>query len=233
MRFKTVMMRSFCWGVTRQNRRVLAMRPLRASSLSVANSGPLMISPGSNLRVAHTCRATCSLSPVSTFTAIPDWASALRAAAADAFGGIQKHGEPGEGQFVFIRQIDFRLIPWLGSTGDAQEPEALVAEVQEERLQPFPPLVRQQLTVAARAFRVGGQPHDIFRRALHDQGPSSIQFEKTETRRRSKSNGTSSILRQGEASISVWARIASSSGLFRPLSKWLFSHARDRTRSLS
>ena len=86
--------RTFCCGLSRANTWVSRTAAVSASSPSWSISGPTSRRCTSKPTWRHTLRVTVSLSPVSTFTAMPFACSAVIASATLSLGGSRKARNP-------------------------------------------------------------------------------------------------------------------------------------------
>ena len=163
--------------------------------------------------------ATCSLSPVRTFTSTPPAASALSAAAADALGGSRKTANPAKVRPASSRHHRSDWSDAHRPTGDAEQPAALRARSSKLACSSVPPRLRQRyratcarrLDAGCRARRTSsGAPLTIKQRSP----PSSAQHRDApalEVKRHLVDLAPGRRRRRCHA-----ARMASSSGLFRP-----------------
>ena len=214
-------MRSFCCGVTRQKRLTDARRALRASWLISDSSLPVSTPFTGTPSASQMWRVIRSLSPVRIFTSTPARASAWMAAAASGFGGSTNTAKPAK---VSAASSPTTASSCLRSTARLATPRT--------RYPCSPSRSNCLISVARMASsstcRIRLEPtYSAESRMMSSGAPLTISSRvapsstNTDTRRRSKSNGTSSTLCQAAISNRPWVRIASSSGLLMPLSKAL------------
>ena len=232
-RFSASRMRCFCCGLIRQNRLTRGSRPISASSVRWVRTSPVSTPVTGTPISPKTWRATFSLSPVSTLTSTPAAAIARIVAPALAFGGSRKTAKPAKTRSLSSVIV---AVSWLPSTArlampSARKPSAPSASSVAAK-RPLVSASSDRSAPSAARWRCdsrrmsSGAPLTIRRRC-----PSCSTS--TEMRRRSKSNGTSSSFFQPLMSSGRSARIASSSGLFMPLSKRLLMKASAKASGLS
>ena len=206
------------------------------AAISAPLSTPSTVMPSS----AQTWRVTSSLSPVMIFTATPLAASASSATLALAFGGSRKAANPANTSSLSSP-----------TTASTKVPGSRFQAMASTRNPSWPSWPNNACACSCAASSKGCRPEAsglpgwlppdsywVHRRNTSSGAPLSTskrsppRSTSTDTRRRSKSNGTSSILAQLETSMCSCAKIASSIGLFRPLSKKLLRYASSSTRWL-
>ena len=225
--------RCFCCGLTRQNRFTFGSCPSKASSDRCDSASPVSTPVTGTPISAKTWRATISLSPVSTFTPTPAAAKAWIVAPALAFGGSRNTANPAN---TMPDSSAIAAVAWSGATFRRATPSA------RNPCAPNPSRVAEKAARAAGSSLRSTPPESSYssdNRKMSSGAPLAIRRRvpacsaRTETRRRSKSKGTSSILVQPVMSKGRAVRMAASSGLFIPLSNWLLIKAWAKTPGLS
>ena len=138
-------------------------------------------------------------------------------------GGIEKGGKSGQHQFRFVAHHGMRVVQRHLAPGNAQHAEAflfqrviLVAYACQRRI------VDRALQIGAIRFVTRAQPHDLVGCAFHHQPASSRRYRSARRRDGARSRrGLRRSFSSHARSMCVWLRMASSSGLFKPLSKKL------------
>lgn len=136
---------------------------------------------------------------------------------------IKENGEAGKNKVTLVTDCGGPMTRIDHTAGDAQSAESLSTESIKRGLEATARLRVERQYLAIRVLVPPRQPQKVLRRTLDIKRRSAPCSTRTETRRRSKSNGTSSIFFQPAMSNGWAARIALSSGLFMPVSNRLFT----------